>query len=283
MKKCLIAVAACCLVLSWTAAYAGVIFSDDFSVPPNTVGQSDPNWTAKSQPGWLVPNWQVTADQKYTCVNSDYSGVNWAWTAAESAPNTDLILGDYNMSADITINAQANGGMAGFMIRGQPIPDYGNGASFDFISVQGPAYGGRIIFSHFEFFEAAPWASIYDTATWNPLPQSGDANAYVHLTLSCVGTTFTANATSYDGAGNLVANSGPLVLDESTTPFYINPADISAGQFVPTTGFAGLVQFSQVVKFDNVLITTVPEPSSLMALATGLGFALVGLRRRVIK
>lgn len=272
MKKLIGVLTLLCLILGASSAFAAVLFSDDFSVPPHAYFDPDSaHWTPKQQPGWDPgPLWGVTDTQRFQSDGAGSTGVAHHWAVVNG-----LTVSDYVMEADVYVNATMNG-YGGFIIRGQQVypgwsPEGWDGASFNMVNIQGAPYGGRIAFSHFEFIPGG--ASIYDLPYLDSdhLAQSADANAYTHLKLTAVGNILTAVATSYDGSGVQVGTATKVVNSLTDLP------NAAGGTWA--SGWAGLSQFGPQ-SFDNVVISDVPEPGSMMALMTGLGFAVAAFRKR---
>ena len=83
-----------------------------------------------------------------------------------------------------------------------------------------------------------------------------------------------------DGTGMMLTSMALPQTSMNTTAVFSGPIDISFSGVAHSVIFNG--GNNQIV-FDNIQITTVPEPCSLVLLAEGAFCLLVGLRRRLLR
>lgn len=248
------------LVLVASSAYA---ITEDFS--DGVVSDPDPNWT--SVDGWIYnqANWQVVVnpnngDQGYQCVGSSQAAGQRGLTML-----TDSSYKDFAVEADI-YNLVDEVGVA---VRGIEHFTGGWETITFYIHEWGIGGGAGAWFNWFYPFDGAPaeaWGAPKGFANWNPIEGAPHGIDRIHVKVTAIGQTFRGEAWAYNANEELTAT-----LDTSYT---------FESALVNRAGSIGLAAYSSNHIFDNINVTAVPEPSSLMALASGLGLAAAAIRRR---
>ncbi|MHB9035690.1 MAG: PEP-CTERM sorting domain-containing protein [Armatimonadota bacterium] len=262
MKKliCVLAV----LFLMGAAANAAVLFSEDFSNDEYSV---DPDWTTAN--GWIynATNWQTTVnpnnyESAYNALDANGNTGKRAGTFENHVSVQDLVV-----EADIYDLASENS----IMFRSvEAFPGGWNTIGFYVTEFAADGKGG----GEFYWFDSLYGTPDRDTTdawvskgfqNWTPQPFVHGINK-IHVKVTAIGQTFRGQAWAYDANGVLACT-----VDTTTT---FNNA------LVLRSGAVGLGTFSSSSSFDNIVISDVPEPGSMMAIMTGLGFAGAAFRKR---
>lgn len=270
MKKLLCIAAILCLLAGATASYAAVLYSDnfdaDFPFAPS-------NWTIFT--GWNSASaWVVNEDGRAQCLDAGGDVARGFLMYGNPA----MVSAPANIVFEADLYGFQPGSEAGLMFR---TTDQGNGFLDQIYLMINPfAYGpGRAGFTWFDL--AGPGGLTFFND--GNLPGEGGADLgfggdnyfhpatdtysgdVIHVKATALGNQYTAILSLYDNMGNLRT---------ATTLTATGPAGSGTG------GLFGLHTYSSSVQFDNVVVSDVPEPGSLMALLTGLGFAAAAIRRR---
>ncbi|MHB9035602.1 MAG: PEP-CTERM sorting domain-containing protein [Armatimonadota bacterium] len=248
-------------------------FSDNFE--GYAIGDNgSPNWDIQAQPGpnGEPPinnlNWQVTdrvPGDNYFQLYDQTGG----WGDRGFVTVAGVTAANFFEEVDVYDAASGEFGLTGAAVNVPQLP-----ACIGFL-VNPQAWGGAMYFVNFGW-TADPNAGVIiwpNTDTGSGLlqgvyPYITEANPTnrIHMTLTANGLTWTGTMKGYDAQG-VQTCSGSLT--HTWLP----------GLVVGGVGFQ--LNSTAVGGFDNYnLDTTVPEPGSMMALMTGLGFAVAALRKR---
>jgi len=252
MKKIFCVVSVLCLMAGAVVANAAS-FTDDFSDANATAT----NWSIYT--GWNTADDWTVVDGKYTCTDAG-SAEGRGYSTVSGFTLSD----NFTLSCDIyDINQGAN--EVGLILRGAPVVG-GNCMEYVYFSLNPWAGGdGRMTFLAFMNGPA-----VYSLGSEVSMGLTG-ANYYVagsdriHVSITATGNAYTAVVDTYNSAGTLKGS---------------NTVSATDTQYMGSTG--GLVGFHAYcgsADFDNFSVTT-PEPSSMMALLSGLGVAVAAFRRR---
>lgn len=257
MRHLLCASLALVLVLGASGVYA---VTEDFS--DGVVSNPDPNWTSVN--GWIYnqPNWQVVSnngDNGYQCVGSSQAlnQRGLAMLTGSSYSDVEVEADIYNLVDEVGVVVR---GVEHFAGGWDTIGFYVHEWGFDGL--------GAGWFTWFYPFDGAPaeaW-TVKSYQNWSPVSSFPHGTNRVHVKVTAIGQVVRGQAWVYDANEQLAGS-----IDTSYT---------FSSDLVNRAGSIGLAAYSSNHIFDNINVTAVPEPSSLIALVSGLGLAAAAIRRR---
>ncbi|MBI2843463.1 MAG: hypothetical protein HYX78_08695 [Armatimonadetes bacterium] len=261
MRKCLFGLAVLCLILTGSFAGAAPLLIEDFSGPNDWVGDKDPDLNSSIQWIYNSDGWQIV-DLNGNNVYQDTTSSAAANMRGSAWINDPAVtnLTDFHLEADVYNLAQE----VGFLFRGIDVGGVANDSIGFYIHEWGFEGLGAIYFSWFNHTSNPEGWQVKGYQNWTPQGAYPHGVNKIHVSLDVMGQNMRGQAWAYDGSGALAATADTGIVT-FTSPDALRPGLIGIGSY--STGHG----------FDNIVISEIPEPGSIMALSMGLGLGFAAL------